>query len=43
VLNLYELRDGRIGSARSYFAPDFEAPEWRAPYRDGELAPTVQP
>jgi hypothetical protein len=43
VLNLYVLRDGRIGSSRSYFAPDFEAPEWRAPYRDGELAPTVEP
>jgi hypothetical protein len=43
VLNLFELRDGRIGSSRSYFAPDFEPPDWRAPYRDGELAPTVEP
>jgi hypothetical protein len=43
VLNVYELREGRIGSSRSYFAPDFEAPEWRAPYLDGELAPAVEP
>jgi ketosteroid isomerase-like protein len=33
VLNLYQLRDGRIGRSRSYFAPDFDAPDWRAPYR----------
>ena len=33
VLNLYELRDGRIGRSRSYFASDFDAPDWRAPYR----------
>jgi hypothetical protein len=43
VLQLYQLRDGRIGNSRSYFAPDFEAPNWRAPYREGELAPTVEP
>ncbi len=34
ALNLYELRDGRIGRMRTFFAPDFEAPEWRAPYRE---------
>jgi ketosteroid isomerase-like protein len=34
AINLYELRDGRIAHSRSYFAPDFEAPEWRAPYRE---------
>lgn len=34
VLNLYELDDGRIRRARAYFAPDFEAPDWRAPFRD---------
>ena len=34
ALNLYELRDGRIARARTYFAPDFEAPDWRAPYRE---------
>jgi ketosteroid isomerase-like protein len=34
VVNLYELRDGRIARMRAYFAPDFEAPDWRAPYRE---------
>jgi hypothetical protein len=34
AINTYELRDGKIANARSYFAPDFDAPEWRAPYRD---------
>ena len=34
AINLYELRDGRIFPSRSYFAPDFEAPEWRASYRE---------
>ena len=34
AVNLYELRDGLIARSRSYFAPDFEAPDWRAPYRD---------
>jgi hypothetical protein len=36
VLNVYELRDGLIGHSRSYFAPDFQAPDWRAPYREPE-------
>ena len=31
---LYELRNGRISRMRTFFAPDFEAPEWRAPYRE---------
>ena len=34
AINLFEVRDGRIRRSRSYFAPDFEAPEWRAPYRE---------
>jgi len=34
AINLFELRDGRIGRSRSYFAQDFEAPDWRAPYRE---------
>ena len=34
AINLCELRDDRIGRVRAYFAPDFEAPDWRAPYRD---------
>jgi hypothetical protein len=43
VLNLYELRDERIGHARVYFAPDFDAPDWRAPFRDPELSANVEP
>jgi ketosteroid isomerase-like protein len=31
---LYELRDGKVAHFRSYFAPDFEAPDWRAPFRE---------
>lgn len=34
AINLYELRDGRISRLRAYFAPDFEAPDWRAPFRE---------
>jgi hypothetical protein len=34
AINTYELRDGKIAHARSYFAPDFDPPDWRAPYRD---------
>lgn len=34
AVNLYELRDERIIRSRTYFAPDFEAPDWRAPYRE---------
>lgn len=34
AINMIELRDGRIARSRTYFAPDFEAPEWRAPYRE---------
>lgn len=34
VVNLYELRDGLIGRSRNFFAPVFEPPDWRAPYRD---------
>ncbi|HEX4934227.1 MAG TPA: nuclear transport factor 2 family protein [Gemmatimonadaceae bacterium] len=34
VLNLYEVRDDRVWRSRSYFAPDFDAPDWRAPYRE---------
>ena len=33
-VNLYELRDGRITRSRTFFAADFEAPDWRAPYRE---------
>lgn len=34
ALNLFEVRDGRMSRSRTYFAPDFEAPDWRAPYRE---------
>lgn len=34
AITLYELRDGRMSRCRTYFAPDFEAPDWRAPYRE---------
>jgi ketosteroid isomerase-like protein len=34
VINLYELRDGRIARSRAFFAPEFEAPEWRRPFQD---------
>jgi ketosteroid isomerase-like protein len=34
VINIHELRDGRISAMRTYFAPDFEPPDWRAPYRE---------
>ena len=34
AINVYELRDGKIGRSRTYLAPDFEAPDWRAPYRE---------
>lgn len=35
AVNVYELRDGRITRSRTYFAADFEPPEWRGPYREG--------
>lgn len=34
AVNLFEVRDGRIRRSRTYFAPDFDAPDWRAPYRE---------
>ncbi len=33
-LLMYELQDGRIAHVRDYWAPEFEPPEWRAPYRE---------
>ena len=41
AINFYELRDGLIVRTRTFFAPDFEAPDWRAPYRSGD--PTAPP
>jgi hypothetical protein len=34
VINLYELRGDLIARARAFFAPEFEPPEWRAPFHD---------
>lgn len=34
VVNLYEVRGGKIARSRSFFAPEFEPPDWRAPFRD---------
>jgi len=34
AVNLYELRDAKIAHSRSFFAPEFEPPEWRIPYHD---------
>jgi hypothetical protein len=31
---LYELRNGRINRSRTFFAPYFDPPDWRAPYRE---------
>jgi hypothetical protein len=30
IVSIYTLRGGRIAYARTFFAPDFPAPEWRA-------------
>ncbi len=32
VINFYELRDGRLARSTTFFAPAFEAPEWRKPF-----------
>ena len=34
LVNLYELSDGRITRSRVFFAPEFEAAGWRAPFRE---------
>jgi hypothetical protein len=34
VINLYELRNGRVAKLRTFFAQDFEAPAWREPFWD---------
>jgi ketosteroid isomerase-like protein len=43
AINFYELRDGLIARSRTFFAPDFEAPDWRAPYRESEPMPPPEP
>jgi hypothetical protein len=32
VLNVYEVAGGRLAKLRVFFGPEFEAPDWRAPY-----------
>jgi len=34
IVSAYEIEGGRIARVRSFFAPEFEAPSWRAPFRD---------
>ena len=34
AVNLYEVRGGKIARSRSFFAPEFDPPDWRAPYRE---------
>ena len=34
LVQLLEVRGGRISRVTSYFAEPFEAPAWRAPYRE---------
>jgi hypothetical protein len=40
AVNLYRLRDHKIEHSRTFFAPEFEPPDWRAPYRDAETPTT---
>ena len=39
IVVVYELRDGRIARSTSFFAPQFEAPEWRAPFVEQRTSP----
>jgi hypothetical protein len=43
AINFYELRDGLMARTRTFFAPDFDAPDWRAPFRDGDPRPPPEP
>ena len=40
VINFYELRDGRLARSTTFFAPTFEAPDWRKPFVDLRGSPT---
>ena len=37
IISLYTVRDGFIASSRTFFAPDFPAPEWRAQWVERPL------
>jgi hypothetical protein len=39
VIILYELRGDKVAKNTAFFAPIFEAPEWRKPYVDRTSAP----
>ena len=39
VIILYELRGDKVAKSTAFFAPMFEAPEWRKPYVDRTSAP----
>ena len=39
IVALYELRGDLVARATMFFAPVFDAPEWRAPYREGASGP----
>jgi hypothetical protein len=34
VVNIYDVEAGRLKRVRTFFAPEFEPPDWRAPFRD---------
>jgi len=38
LVQLIEVRDGRVSQVTSYFAGPFEAPAWRAPYREASAS-----
>lgn len=42
VINLYELREGRIARSRAFFAPDFDAPDWRESFRELVQRPSAE-
>ena len=37
TIGFYQVRDGRIARATTFFAPQFEAPEWRAPFVERQV------
>jgi SnoaL-like protein len=43
VINLFELAGGKMSRAVVYFAPFFDPPEWRAPFREPRPAAEAGP
>lgn len=39
IVALYELRSDLVARATMFFAPVFDPPDWRAPYREGASGP----